>query len=104
MVNTANNEDFGNNEGKIIINKHKDKTLHTLEILMTQLNMMFYWENINYQFKQKIPTLDELSKLMSRCLKLYQMIDSFMKIFELIHKLEVSISNFIYFFYLEIER
>ena len=48
MVNTANNEDFGNNEGKIIINKHKDKTLHTLEILMTQLNMMFYWENINY--------------------------------------------------------
>jgi hypothetical protein len=35
MVNTANNEDFGNNEGKIIINKHRDKTLHTLEILMT---------------------------------------------------------------------
>jgi len=57
---------------------------------MTQLNMMFYWENINYQFKQKVPSLDELSKLMSRCLKLYQMIDSFMKIFELIHKLDVS--------------
>jgi hypothetical protein len=35
MVNKANNEDFGNNEGKVIINKHKDKTLHTLQILMT---------------------------------------------------------------------
>lgn len=72
---------------------------------MTQMNMMFYWENINYQFKQKVPTLDELSKLMSRCLKLYQLIDSFMKIFDLIHKLEVSnfIIYFIFSFYLEIK-
>lgn len=64
--------------------------MHTLEILMNQMNMMFYWERLRLYFVDKEPTLDILEKLMSRVLKLYQMIDNFMKIFKLIRKKEVS--------------
>jgi len=62
--------------------------MHTLEILMNQMNMMFYWERLRLYFVDKEPTLDQLEKLMSRVLKLYLMIDNFMKIFKLIKKKE----------------
>jgi hypothetical protein len=57
--------------------------------------MMFYWERIKRYFLDRQPTLDELSKLMSRCLKLYNMIDQFIKIFGLIKKFEVSKNLFL---------
>jgi hypothetical protein len=34
MINKANNKEFNATEGQIIIGKHSDKTMHTLEILM----------------------------------------------------------------------
>ena len=52
--------------------------------------MMFYWERLKYYFHNNEPTLESLSKLMSRILKLYLMIDNFMKIFRMIKKKEVS--------------
>ncbi len=61
--------------------------------------MMFYWERIKRYFLDRQPTLDELSKLMSRCLKLYNMIDQFIKIFGLIKKFEVSKNLFLSLFY-----
>lgn len=75
MVSQENTEEFNKIEGKIIIAKHKQKTFNTLEVLMAQFHMMFYWERIKRFFFDRQPTLDELSKLMSRCLKLYNMID-----------------------------
>ena len=41
-------------------------------------------------FVDQEPTIVQLQKLMSRCLKLYGKIDAFMKIFRLIQKKEVS--------------
>ena len=64
--------------------------MHTLEVLMNQLNMMYYWEKIRFYFKNISPSLDQLSKLMNRILKLYVLIDNFMKIFKIIEKIEVS--------------
>lgn len=46
--------------------------------------MMFYWEKLRISFTGKNPSLEQLNKLMNRCLKLYQMIDGFMKIFKMI--------------------
>mmetsp|Transcript_5194 Transcript_5194/g.8025 ORF Transcript_5194/g.8025 Transcript_5194/m.8025 type:complete len:136 (+) Transcript_5194:4610-5017(+) len=62
--------------------------MHTLEVLMNQLNMMYYWEKVRLMFVDLDPTLVHLQKLMSRCLKLYRKIDSFIKIFKLIQKKE----------------
>jgi hypothetical protein len=90
MNNANNEEDFAETEGVTILNKHFEKTMHTLEVLMNQMNMMFYWERLKYYFHNNLPTLDSLSKLMSRILKLYLMIDQFMKIFRMIKKKEVS--------------
>jgi len=56
--------------------------------------MMYYWVRLKAYFNERRPTLEQLAKLMQRCLKLYQMIDSLMKIFALIRKKEVSL-NFI---------
>ena len=64
--------------------------MHTLEVLMNQMNMMFYWERLKFYFDNNDPSLDVLYKLMSRILKLYIMIDNFMKIFRMIKKKEVS--------------
>ena len=65
--------------------------MHTLEVLMNQLNMMYYWEKVRLMFIDQEPTVVQLQKLMSRCLKLYNKIDSFIKIFKLIAKKEVSV-------------
>ena len=57
---------------------------------MNQCNMMYYWEKIRFEYLDEDPNLDQLEKLMSRCLKQYSLIDSFINIFKLIHKIDVS--------------
>jgi len=49
--------------------------MHTCEVLMNQLNMMYYWEKIRLMFIDQDPTLTQIQKLMSRCLKLYDLIN-----------------------------
>jgi hypothetical protein len=82
----ANTKEFNEVEGEIILAKHSEKTMHTLEVLMNQMNMMFYYEKLRQYFKEIQPNLDQLSKLMQRCMKIYLMIGNFMKIFKLIEK------------------
>jgi len=81
--------------------------MHTIEVLMNQMNMMYYWEKIRLYFRNHEPSLEQLSKLMNRILKLYLMIDNFMKVFKMIDKLDVSLqsinSNLILIF-IETER
>ena len=89
MINEQNNEEFNKNEGKAIIVKHWTKTVDTLEHLMTQMNMMYFFEKLKLEFDEyekpgRRPTLIALEKTMQRCFKLYHMIDDFMKIFKLI--------------------
>ena len=71
MTNLENTTEFQEKEGISILDKHFGKVMHTLEILMNQMNMMFYWERLRLYFVDKEPTLDILEKLMSRVLKLY---------------------------------
>ena len=99
MANENNNEEFNLNEGYAIIVKHWSKTVETLQTLMCNMNMMYYFERLKLKFKQferpgVMPSLIHLGKLMRRCLKLYQMIDSFMNIFKLIKLKEVIILFF----------
>lgn len=93
MTSTANGKEFAGDEGITILAKHEEKTMHTLEVLMNQLNMMYYWEKIRLYFSNNNPSLEQLSKLMNRILKLYMLIDNFMKIFKIIEKKEVSPLN-----------
>ena len=58
MLNGNNDEEFIEKEGQVILKKHTSKTLHTLEVLMNQMNMMYYWEKIRLHFLNKTPTLD----------------------------------------------
>ena len=51
--------------------------------------MMYFFEKLQMKIKEltkndRRPSLIHLEKIMSRCLKLYLMIDNFMKIFKLI--------------------
>lgn len=55
---------------------------------MNQLNMMYYWEKVRLMFIDETPTIGQVQKLMSRCLKLYLKIDAFIKIFKLIQMKE----------------
>ena len=80
-------DDFIKREGVAIVNKHAQKTFYTLEILMTQMNMMYFFSRLKQHFDTKSPTIEQLKKLMVRCLKLYTMIGDFMNIFKLIDKL-----------------
>jgi hypothetical protein len=102
MINEQNNEEFNKNEGKAIILKHWSKTIDTLEHLMTQMNMMYYFEKLKLEFDEyekpgRRPTLMALEKIMQRCFKLYHMIDDFMKIFKLIEVKQVSYLLFLIF-------
>ena len=54
-----------------LVERYYKKTMHTLEILMNQLNMMYWWEKIRIMFVDKEPSITQIHKLMSRCLKLY---------------------------------
>lgn len=40
-----------------VIDKFFEKTMHTLEILMNQLNMMYYWEKVRLMFIDETPTI-----------------------------------------------
>ena len=74
--------------------KYLDKTMNTLGVLMNQMNMMYYWEKLRLEFcDQEYLDLYQLEKLMTRCIKLYKSINSFITIFKLIHKKEVSKTN-----------
>lgn len=84
-----NLDDFDQTEGQAIIKKHWGKTIMTLQKLMCMMNMMYYYEKLKLQFSKleapgRRPTIYHLEKLLSRCKKLYNQIDSFMKIFKLI--------------------
>ena len=71
--------------------KYLAKTMNTLSVLMNQMNMMYYWEKLRLEYcDQDVLNFDELEKLMSRCIKLYKMIDQFIDVFKLISKKEVS--------------
>jgi hypothetical protein len=80
----ANEQEFKDIEGKIIIEDNFEKIMITVEILMNQLNMMYYWERLRQYFMDKEPSLEDVVKLINRCLKLYQIIDNFIKIFKMI--------------------
>jgi hypothetical protein len=59
---------------------------------------MYYYEKIKLQFEKDHNdiTIVVLEKLMTRCLKVYEMIDNFMKIFKLINdkvKLDAKIDG-----------
>ena len=45
-------EEFGQNEGRIILREHWVKTVLTLERLMAQMNMMYYFEKL----RAKLPS------------------------------------------------
>ena len=51
MVNQPNYEEFNQTEGQAIIQKHWTKTVHTLEILMNQMNMMYFFHKLRLQFE-----------------------------------------------------
>ena len=46
MVNKENNKEFNETEGKTILDDNFKKTMKTLEIVMNQMNMMYYYERI----------------------------------------------------------
>ena len=65
--------------------------METMEVLMNQMNMMYHWEKVKLGFmEQESIGLEDVEKLLMRCLKLYKMIDQFINIFKLIDKKEVS--------------
>lgn len=47
---TNHKEEFKKTEGATIIAQHAEKTFKTLEFLMTQLNMNYFWLRINLFF------------------------------------------------------
>ena len=51
MANENNNEEFNLNEGYVIIVKHWSKTVDTLQTLMCNMNMMYYFERLKLKFK-----------------------------------------------------
>ena len=61
---------------------------------MTHLNMTYFWLRIKLFFSGRDPELEELSKLLNRCLKLYACISDIMQIFKLIKKFKVSYLTF----------
>lgn len=90
LINNENVDELTKNEMCDTIKEYTVKTMHTLEVLMNQCNMMYYFEKIATKYGGIELNLDQLEKLMSRCLKQYTLIDSFINIFKLIHKKEVS--------------
>ena len=47
-------------EGLPFVKKYFNKTMHTLEVLMNQLNMMYYWEKVRLMFIDQEPTVSQL--------------------------------------------
>lgn len=80
---------YGAEETQDIIETYFKKTMHTVEVLMNQLNMMYFLEKIKLMFIDEEPTMSQLHKLMNRCAKLYESINCIMKAFKLIQKKEL---------------
>jgi len=60
--------------------------MKTLEFLMTQTNMMYYMDKVRLQHLENDLTIGDISKLLQRILKMYNMFEQFMKVFKLIDK------------------
>lgn len=58
MLSSENCGEFEGLEGRQILERHFYKTMHTLEVLLNQMNMMFYWERLRLYFVDKEPTLE----------------------------------------------
>jgi hypothetical protein len=56
-MNAAELKEKYQDEQKMIAEKYYYKTMHTLEVLMNQLNMMYYWEKIRLMFIDQDPNL-----------------------------------------------
>lgn len=70
-----NNKEMNEQEKEEVLAKYFKKTMHTVEVLMNQLNMMYYLEKIRLIFVDEEPSIAHLNKLMTRCLKLYNSIN-----------------------------
>jgi len=57
---------------------------------MSFLSLHLHWENLRQRYLRRKTTIYDLSKMMARNVKLYTIIDQFMKIFKLIKRIEVS--------------
>jgi hypothetical protein len=60
FVNNENRDEIDQHDALPILDRYLEKTMHTLEVLMNQLNMMYYWEKIRLMFTDQIPTLAQL--------------------------------------------
>ena len=98
MVTQDNTLEFNELEGQAIVNKHKSKLFQTLQTLLSLTNMMYYWEKIKSLFENQEPNVEHVAKLITRCLKLYMLIDGLMTVFNLIQKTEVSLNFLFYHF------
>lgn len=93
LITGANKEQIQLETATEINEKYLAKTMQTLQVLMNQMNMMYFWEKLRLEYgDQDVLDLFTLSKLQSRCVKLYKMIDQFVDVFKLISKREVSIT------------
>lgn len=90
MTTGRNEKEFTQTEGKQIVAQKFAKLMRTVEFLMSLFNMQYYFQKIRAIFAegQREPDLFQLNKLIVRSLKLYQMADSFTKVFKLIRLLE----------------
>jgi hypothetical protein len=59
-MNAAELKEKYEDEQKMIAEKYYNKTMHTLEVLMNQLNMMYFWEKIRLMFIDQDPSLIQL--------------------------------------------
>ena len=85
MITQANSKEFNANEGKEILKKHVEKTFTTLDHLCTQTNLNYFYQRSKIIYEDA-PVVESLMQLMTRCIKLYMLVDSFMKVFNLLAK------------------
>lgn len=84
MMSNRNEKEFSETDGKHIVSQNFTKLMRTIEFLMGLFNMQYYYQKIKAIFADKEPELFQLNKLIMRSLKLYQMADSFIKVYKLI--------------------
>lgn len=87
MLTQANSKEFNANEGKDIRKKNTRKTFATLNVLCEQMNLNYYYHRSKMNYTDR-PLVESLTKVMHKCIKLYMLIDTFMKIFTMIGKKE----------------
>lgn len=54
------------------------------------LNMRYFWNRIKVFLFGREPDLEELSKILNRCLRVYDCINDLIRLFKLIEKFKVS--------------